>query len=44
MMAVGGGITFESAGFFDIKFPIPFTINYYYQPETGKSGIQLDFE
>ena len=44
MMVFGTGITFETAGFFDIKFSIPITINYYYQPETGTSGIQFDFE
>ena len=44
MMVFGAGITFETAGFFDIKFSIPITINYYYQPETGTSGIQFDFE
>ena len=42
--AVGAGITFETAGFFDVKFPIPITFNYYYHPNSGKSGIQLHFE
>ena len=44
MVAVGAGITFETAGFFDVKFPIPITFNYYYHPNSGKSGIQLHFE
>ncbi len=44
MLAIGAGITFETGGFFDVKFPIPITINYYYHPNSGKSGIQLDFE
>ncbi len=44
MLAIGAGITFETGGFFDIKFPLPITINYYYHPNTGKSGIRLDFE
>ena len=44
MLAVGGGITFETGGFFDIKFPISLSINYYYHPLNGNSGIRLDFE
>ena len=44
MLAVGGAITFETGGFFDIKFPILLSINYYYHPLNGNSGIRLDFE
>lgn len=44
MLAVGGAITFETGGFFDIKFPISLSINYYYHPLNGNSGIRLDFE
>ena len=35
---------FELAGFFDIKFPLSITSNFYYNPKSGKNGIQLEFE
>ena len=44
MIAVGAGITFELAGFFDIKFPLSITSNYYFNPNSGHRGIQLEFE
>ena len=44
MIAIGLGITFELAGFFDIKFPLSITSNYYINPNSGKSGIRLEFE
>ena len=44
MIAIGVGITFELAGFFDIKFPLSITSNFYYNPKSGKNGIQLEFE
>ena len=44
MISIGLGLTFELAGFFDIKFPLSITSNFYYQPNTGMSGIQLQFE
>ena len=44
MLSMGVGLTFELGGFFDIKFPISITTNYYYQPNTGVSGIQLELE
>ena len=44
MIAIGVGITFELAGFFDIKFPLSITSNYYYNPNSGRRGIQLEFE
>jgi hypothetical protein len=44
MLSVGAGITFESGGIFDIKLPIPLTINFYFHPNSGETGIQLDFE
>ena len=44
MIAIGAGITFELAGFFDIKFPLSITSNYYFNPNSGSSGIQLEFE
>jgi hypothetical protein len=44
MLSVGAGITFESGGFFDIRMTIPLTINFYFHPNSGETGIQLDFE
>ena len=44
MLSVGAGVTFESGGFFDIRMPIPLTINFYFHPNSGETGIQLDFE
>jgi hypothetical protein len=44
MISIGLGITFEFAGFFDIKFPLSITSNYYYNPNSGRRGIQLEFE
>ena len=44
MISMGVGLTLELGGFFDIKFPISITTNYYYQPNTGVSGIQLELE
>ncbi|MGY8750863.1 MAG: TolB family protein [Fidelibacterota bacterium] len=44
MIAIGSGITFELAGFFDIKFPLSITFNYYYNPNSKNSGFQLEFE
>ena len=44
MIAIGAGITFELAGFFDIKFPLSITSNYYFNPNSGHRGIQLEFE
>ena len=44
MIAIGVGITFELAGFFDIKFPLSITFNYYYNPNSKNSGFQLEFE
>ena len=44
MIAIGVGITFELAGFFDVKFPISITSNYYINPSSGDSGIRLEFE
>ncbi|MBC8345685.1 MAG: PD40 domain-containing protein [Candidatus Marinimicrobia bacterium] len=44
MLSVGAGITFESGGFFDIRMPIPLTINFYFHPHSGETGIQFDFE
>jgi hypothetical protein len=44
MLSVGTGVTFESGGFFDIRMPIPLTINFYFHPNSGETGIQLDFE
>ena len=41
MIAVGAGITFELAGFFDIKFPLSITSNYYY-PEYYTDGEYED--
>ena len=35
---------FELAGFFDIRFPLSITSNYYINPNTGSSGIRLEFE
>ena len=44
MIAIGLGITFELAGFFDIRFPLSITSNYYINPNSGSSGIRLEFE
>lgn len=44
MISVGAGVTFDLGGFFDLRFPMPMTFNYYYQPNTGKGGVQLVFE
>ena len=44
MISVGAGITFDLGGFFDIKLPLPISFNYYFQPNTGKAGVELVFE
>ena len=44
MLSVGAGVTFEWGGFFDIRMPIPLTINFYFHPNTRETVIQFDFE
>ena len=43
-MSIGTGFIFDLGGFFDIVFPLSISLNYYYQPETGNSGVQFEFE
>ena len=44
LMSIGTGFIFDLGGFFDIVFPLSISLNYYYQPQTGRSGIQFEFE
>mgnify|MGYP003307710965 FL=1 len=44
LMSIGTGFIFDLGGFFDIVFPLSISLNYYYQPQTGKGGIEFEFE
>lgn len=44
MLTMGMGLTFDVGGFFDTQLPLPITLNYFYQPKIGKSGLELVFE
>ena len=44
LMSLGSGLVLDLGGFFEIVFPLSISLIYYYQPQTGNGGIQLEFE